>query len=197
MKGELAAAFGFFGSLLEGISLAGRVVDVVVEVDEAELSRRARVEGGPPDRDLLRLMARLPYRQQLPLRSLDEFTRTLLLARGRGFVRLVGDSVERIWKPALEMRGFMVVSSDWRSALRRVSLFAADGPRAVGYKGSSKLTDACRHADELGVGLARINREIDVLVQPNRHLVVHDEIRWALAERLFETMRRHAARATA
>ena len=197
MKHEIAAAFGFEGLLLERVSLADRLVDVVVEIDEAECARREQAGVDGADRDVLRLMAVLPYREKISLNCLDAFTRALLAAKGQGFVRFDRVHVERIWKPALEIRGFLVVSSDWRNALRRVSLFAADAPRAVAYTGATKLTDATRRAGQLGVGLAQVRREVEVLVQPERHLVVHDEIRWALLERLFQLMLRRRDIATA
>lgn len=197
MKTKIADAFGFEGIVLEDVRLAGRIVDVVVEINKAELARRRNIDVDVRvDGDALRLLADLPYREPVALSGFDPFTRALLQALGDPLARVTDSHVERIWTPPLEIRGFLVVSANWRTALRRVSLFTADAPRGVAYTGSGCLAQAQRRAEELGVGLARVvDDKIDVLVEPERHLLRHDEIRWSLAETLFSVWSGRTVRA--
>ena len=197
MKTRIAKAMGLDGSLLESVRLAGRVVDVIVELNDSELARRRQTgRNVAVDRDALRLLAELPHRQPVPLSDFDPFRRTLLQTMGEGLARVTESHVERTWMPPLEIRGFLVVSANWRTALRRVSLFTADAPRAIAYTGSGSLANAQARAKTFGVGLARVlGKEIEVLVQPERHLVRHDEIRWALTERLLSLWSARAVKA--
>lgn len=197
MKARIAAAMGLRGTVLESVRLAGRVVDVIVELNDTELARRRDEDGDVAvDRDSLRLLAELPYREPVSLADFDPFSRALLRAMGERFARVSESHVERTWTPPLDIRGFLVVSANWRTALRRVSLFTADAPRAIAFTGAGTLTQAQRRARGLGVGLARVDAdEIEVLVEPERHLVRHDEIRWALAETLFSVWARRTVKA--
>jgi hypothetical protein len=197
MKATIARAFGLEGTVLEDVRLAGRIVDVVVEINQAELTRRRNVDRGVKvDADALHLLAGLPYREPVALSEFDPFTRALIQTLGEPLARIRGSYVERIWTPPLDIRGFLVVSANWRAALRRVSLFTADAPRAIAYTGSGRLTQAECRAEELGVGLARMSDGmIEVLVEPERHLLRHDEIRWSLAETLFSVWSGRTVRA--
>lgn len=197
MKTAAATALGLRGSLLEGVTVAGRVVDVVVEFNEEELERRRRIDTEViPSRDDLRLLAHLPYREAVSLEDIDTFSRALLGSASSALVKMTHTSVERLWTPALNITGFLVMSGEWKSAISRVSLFAADAPRGVAYTGTGSLADGCARARELGVGFARIvGAHVEVLVEPERHLIRHDEIRWALAETMFEVWKRRMSSA--
>lgn len=187
MKSAFAAAFGFGGEILEEVPLARRVVDVVVEVDREELGRRA--DSGPDaiqDRDILRILGSLPYALPLASSAIDEFARAMLLARAPTTVEESQGLLTRVWKPAIDHVSFLVVAKDWKAALRRVSLFAADGPRGVGYVGATKkLGHAVREAERLGVGFAISTPDgPQVLSRASWATIRHDEQRWALLEDL-------------
>lgn len=179
------------GQLLEGVRLAGRVVDVVVQVDHHEVERRKNAGVRSVDHDILRVLEKLPHQALIQRPDVDAFDWALLCGAGRGLVEFENDGVRRIWRPALELSGFVVVSRNWRTALRRVSLFAADGARGIGFVGSlATAAPAAKAAKRLGVGLSVVDRGlVQRVVHPTTTYLRHDIQRWLLAERLLENHR--------
>lgn len=183
---HVAAAFGFEGEVLPEILLAERVVNVVVRGNQEELRRRKRHRVSPVrEQYVLEELSRLPQGSRLPGSMLDPFTRTILQTLPEGIVRWTDGSIERVWTPALSITGFFVQTNDWRRGLRRVSLFAADGPRALVYEWERAPRQLLREAESLGVGVGVLsNTGVLVVLEPDRSLALAGVPQWDLLEEL-------------
>lgn len=182
----VAQVFRFAGDVLQRTFVADRFVNVVGRVDAEELGRRQLERVDPVrDFDVLRELARLPFGYGIKADDLDPFSVTLLRTLPAGIVEWDHETVTRVWKPALSMTGFFVVTGDWRRGLRRVSLFAADAPRALVYTGSSRLSGVVEKADVVGVGVGVPSENgVSILLEPDRSLARADIAQWALSEEL-------------
>ena len=190
-----ASVFGFDGSLLPDVMLAGVTVDIVIGLDGEELERRSELNLGPVvDRALLEVLGQLPLGWQVAVDELDPVVRAMVEGAPPGLVERAGNTLERRYRPALRTTGVITHRRDWRQGIEVVSRFASVAPRGV------MLTGAAMHVDEavdsarrLGIGLAARRGKAgsgQLLVPSDTRFRRPGTSEWLFSERVFAEWRR-------
>ncbi|MFF5100449.1 MULTISPECIES: hypothetical protein [Actinosynnema] len=168
------------------VKLSGGHVGLVLELDQAEVERRAASGwSGVLDLGVLDALMNLPAGVPVSWADLTERERLAVRKVPEGVVEVAGDRVVRRAVAPLTVRLALVAARDWRSGLKRAGEFAPFCARGVVL---SRVPD---DVDELhlrcgvfGVGAYVASRgEADVLLEPRayvrqRHTAAH----WRFAE---------------
>jgi hypothetical protein len=183
-----AAALGFEGDLVPDVHDVGSACTAVAVPDDAELTRRAATGLGAlhPSRhyQLFQVLAVLPLGEPVPWADLDPDARGELDVAPPGVVRATSTHVERLWRPAVQVTGVLVVTDRTRQGLAQVSLFAAQAPRglvAVRRPRPVNLDLAAR----LGIGVVTLDEHGGwqrLLTPAARHGTTLDGSHWRFLE---------------
>jgi len=187
--------FGFGGCVLPDVTVAGVVVDVVVELDNEELARRSELRlGAVDDRDLLEVLGQLPLGWRVPVDELDPVMRVVAEGAPPGLVERVGDALVRSYRPAIRTVGVITRQRDWRQGIEVISRFASVAPRGLVVTGSLRDFDAAVDAAQrLGIGLAVRTKNASpplLLVPAGTRFRRPGTADWLFSERVFAELRR-------
>ena len=177
--------FGFAGRWLPRLRVYGREVGAVIRVDVAELERRQEICMEPLcDPDLMSALAVLPYRTPISWDTIDPVIQATLDNAPEGTLLKGRRTVERIYRPALDVVGIVKRSKSWLVALEAVSLFAPHAPRGLVLLGQGDDRSVRLRAVQVGVGLARhqpVSGTV-LLERPSRAHVRGGPKHWAFTE---------------
>lgn len=197
-----ATVFGFEGSVLPDVTLAGVTVDVVIRLDYEELKRRNAVNLGPVvDRELLEVLGQLPLGWRVPLHQLDPVAQVLIEDAPPGLVERLGNTLARRYRPVLQAAGVISRRRDWQQGVEVVSRFASVAPRGLLLTGSViDVDEAVSSARRLGIGLAKQRNRTgptELLVPSGTRFRRPGTAEWLFCERVFaEWRRRHVSQAS-
>jgi hypothetical protein len=120
-----AALLGFEGDLVGRVQFANKQVTAIVQVDEAELERRAQAGLGPVlDYRLVEALAGLPLSLPVSWEEIDPIVWAVLDSAPPGVLRATSARVERLLRPAVRVTGVLTSTRDWRTGVNTVGILA-------------------------------------------------------------------------
>jgi hypothetical protein len=181
------------GQPVLGVRHAGAALDVIAIVDAEEISRRRAFGLGPvTDPLIVEACADLPLGLPVPMCRLDPFACLVLDGSPPGLVQTVGNSIIRLWRPAVDVVAVTVSCSPrrWLSSLGRVSTAVGLGDRYVLVGGSPVPSALLSRADRLGVGVvqASTGEFPTILARPAPRSLRPGAERWAFLEAAYAAL---------
>lgn len=168
---DAADALGMDGVLVPDLSFDGRSFAALIDVDHEEVSRRDRFRLGPVlEPSVLEAIGTLPLDLPVKRSEIDPVCQAVLDVAPPGLVSSSGGSLVRIWRPAVRIKLILVRRHDWNRGLATISMFAADGPRAlVSDRVPRDLGTAGALAKKIGAGfvVVRAGNEARVIARPS------------------------------
>jgi hypothetical protein len=132
---DAAALLGFDGQVVAGVRFVGVRVAAVVQPDHQEITRRAAAGLGildaVEDYDLVDALAGLPAQHPVPWAEVDLAARIELDCAPPGVVHATSTHVRRLWRPAVQVTGVLVVARDWQVGIYQAGAIPAEVPRAL------------------------------------------------------------------
>jgi hypothetical protein len=194
-----SAALAIPGIVVPNLKFDGRSFASVIEVDRREASRRERHALRPVlEPSILNAMSTLPHGLPVSRRAVDPVCQAVLDVAPPGLVSSRGDSLVRLWRPAVRIRLLLVTHPNWRLGLSMASMFAADGPRAlVANRVPQDVGSARVMAERLGAGLVLVpaGEEPRVLAWPSLRWRGRSSTRhWQLLEVVYDGWRSRSGR---
>lgn len=168
----------------------GRLLDTdawfLTSTDPDEAVRRRRCQVSTlEDRDLLRVLAGLPYAVPVAREGLSDVQRRALDAAPAGVVESTGDSVTRIAQPLLRVHAAVVLHQHWDVGLTKASVFAGVCPRVLVLTAPAAI-DAfdLTEAQFYGIGVIDASNpdELKALVLPDLTPRPFGPVSWRLTE---------------